>query len=133
MEELELFIDEVRDLLNEMELSFLSAENSNESWQEAMLNAFRGMHTIKANSMYLDYEKVSRCCHLAEGFLANEDHSPRRPEPEEFEILLNFVDCMNHFIEELGLSGEANQSLLNSWIFSYDKYIHGKGINNEIE
>lgn len=110
-EDLSIFLDEAKELLDEIEHNLMAAEKRPEDWSSLIGVAFGSIHTIKGNSLYLELNDLAQCCQKIESFLAQEDRSPRLPKQEEFDILFQFIDIMRDYF--LALSDEEDMEEQN--------------------
>lgn len=117
-EDLDIFIEEGIDLLDEIERNLMSAEKRGEDWMEAIKVAFGAIHTIKGNSLYLNLNLLSHCCQKAESILADENRTLRLPSHNEFDVLLEFVDLIRNYFEGIkeGKDLESLDVNLKSWL-----------------
>ncbi len=117
-EDLELFIDEARELIGEVEENVLRIEQKRTEWSEPVHIMFGAIHTIKGNSLYLGLELLSQCCQRIETILADEDRALELPSPEEFEIIYQFIDLVRMYFVELESCGKSEESdfKLREWL-----------------
>ena len=117
-EDLDIFIEEGFDLLDEIEKNLMLAEKGESHWREAIKIAFGAIHTIKGNSLYLNLNLLSRCCQKVESILADETRTPQLPSQNEFDLLLEFVDLIRDYFEDIkeGKDLKSLDAALINWL-----------------
>lgn len=109
---LESFISESRDNLEEASQCFLALEQAPDD-ASIMQNLFRAMHTIKGSSGLFDLGPFTRLMHVAEDILDLARGGLLQLSSDHIDVLLNAMDQITDWIDELEQSGELSSNAEN--------------------
>lgn len=101
---IEEFLTESRELLDNASNQILEYEKSRDN--ELINSIFRGIHTIKGTSSFLNFGNLSRLAHKTEDVLGKIRKGEIEPEKYIIDTLLESVDAMKLMLDEIGLSGK---------------------------
>ncbi len=122
-EDLNLFIEEAVELLDEIERNVMLVEKQQNNWEEPIKIIFGAIHTIKGNSLYLNLDALSRCCQQVESILADKNRSLRLPDQADFDTLFQFIDLTRDYCMLLSEKDdlEGLDGKLTRWLGSKQK------------
>lgn len=98
------FILESKELLEIATADMLAFEK--EGSDELINNVFRGIHTIKGTSSFLNFNNLSRLAHVSEDLLGKIKKKEIEPRKEVIDSLLKSFDMMKMILENIETMGD---------------------------
>jgi len=98
------FILESKELLEIATADMLAFEK--EGSDELINNVFRGIHTIKGTSSFLNFNNLSRLAHVSEDLLGKIKKKEIEPRKEVIDSLLKSFDMMKMILENIETRGD---------------------------
>jgi len=96
------FIDESRDYLSTIEESLLVIESQeNQSDDDLIDKVFRGIHTIKGSSGFLNFNTITRLAHTMESLLEKMRENEIQPDSQIIDALLKSTDLLKQMIDDV--------------------------------
>jgi two-component system chemotaxis sensor kinase CheA len=103
-EEVRIFLLEGYELLDQAETDLLLLEKDS-SKAELFNSVFRGIHTIKGNSGFLNLVQTEKVCHTSEGVLDRLRSGKLVVRPELISALLSGIDVVRELLRDIESTG----------------------------
>jgi len=109
------FIDESRDYLFTIEESLLVIESQKDQPDDDLIDkVFRGIHTIKGSSGFLNFNKITKLAHTMENLLDKMREKEIQPDSNIIDALLKSTDLLKQMIGDVHNSDSFDtEELLN--------------------
>lgn len=108
---LQLFIEESREHLENIEEDFLAIEQAGENYPEELINkTFRNVHTIKGGASLFSFKNISDLSHEMENVLGKIREKELKPDSEIITALLDGADFLKTMVNNPEQSGKCNIS-----------------------
>ncbi|MDO5576278.1 MAG: chemotaxis protein CheA, partial [Fibrobacter sp.] len=108
---LQLFIEESREHLENIEEDFLAIEQAGENYPEELINkTFRNVHTIKGGASLFSFKNISDLSHEMENVLGKIREKELKPDSEIISALLDGADLLKTMVNNPDQSGKCNIS-----------------------
>jgi len=96
------FIDESRDYLLTIEESLLVLESQKDQSNEGLIDkVFRGIHTIKGSSAFLNFNNITKLAHTMENLLDKMREKEIQPDSHIIDALLKSTDLLKQMIDDV--------------------------------
>jgi len=96
------FIDESRDYLLTIEESLLVLESQKDHSDDNLIDkVFRGIHTIKGSSAFLNLNNITRLAHTMENLLDKMREKEIKPDSHIIDALLKSTDLLKQMIDDV--------------------------------
>ncbi|MHA1755565.1 MAG: Hpt domain-containing protein [Promethearchaeota archaeon] len=96
------FIDEAGEHLDKIETDTLSLEKQNSNPDMKLVNnMFRGFHSIKGASLFLDFKDIAELSHILENMLDDLRSGTIKPDSDFIDTILDGVDKLREFLFEI--------------------------------
>jgi two-component system chemotaxis sensor kinase CheA len=96
------FIDESRDYLSTIEESLLVIESQEDQCDDDHIDkVFRGIHTIKGSSGFLNFNTITKLAHTMESLLEKMREKIIQPDSQIIDALLKSTDLLKQMIDDV--------------------------------
>ncbi|HOK40039.1 MAG TPA: chemotaxis protein CheA [bacterium] len=94
------FIEETKEIIDNLEKSFINLENDAEN-MEVLNSIFRAMHTLKGNSAAIDLQVLNTLAHKSENILDKVRMQELKIDSNIFDILFECVDYIKRILNKI--------------------------------
>jgi two-component system, chemotaxis family, sensor kinase CheA len=117
----EVFKEEVRELLTDLETSLLELENMPDN-KESIGRIFRAMHTIKGASSMFGYDTITRITHEAESIFDMVRKGKIKVTKELIDLTLPIIDHIMGSIKKTGSDESADEAKTEIILSAFKKF-----------
>ena len=116
------YVSEANELLEQIEQSFLQAEQHPESSGDAIQEALRCLHSFKGNSGFMNLGDLERLSHRMESEVENNIGRTLGLDSQTFDVLLQMIDVLRQGVLDFSCGGSGSIPEADAYIAMMDEF-----------